>query len=106
MFKALVNESTSEDDHVPFLEINENKVSVRCGYNALHPMKSEHFIGWIKLFGIKGQKQLELGSAQFWPEHAEPVALFSVADIKQYDKLVGVSYCNVHGIFESEIAVE
>lgn len=106
MFKALVNESADEDDHVPFLEINENKVSIRCGYNALHPMKPEHFIGWIKLFGVKGQRQVELGSVQFWPEYAEPVALFSVTDITQYEKLIGVSYCNAHGIFESEIIVE
>lgn len=81
MFKALIHEPTDENDHVPFIEISENKVSIRCGYNALHSMKPEHFIGWIKLFGVKGDKQIELGSAQFWPEHAEPVALFSVTDI-------------------------
>ena len=74
MFKSIVHDFVEGNKHVPFIEVAENKVSVRCGKDAMHPSTDAHYIGWIKLYGLKDKVLLELGSAQFWPGLTEPVA--------------------------------
>ena len=106
MFKALVHDPVEGSKHVPFIEVNENKVHIRCGKNELHASTAAHYIGWIKLYGLKDNKLIELGSTTFTPDESVPVTEFQLADIKKYTKLVAASYCNVHGIFESEVTVQ
>ena len=106
MFKGMIHEPVEGNKHVPFVEVHENKVSVRCGKDALHPTTDAHYIGWIKLYGLKDKVLLELGSVTFWPGMAEPVAHFQIPDIKRFSKLVAASYCNLHGIYESEVALQ
>lgn len=105
-FKAYIKEEKSEaNKHVPHITINGNDVTVKCGKTDMHPTSEAHYGGYIKLFGQKDAILFELGTAQFWPGMCNPVALFSLVDIKKYSKLVAVFYCNTHGIFENEIAV-
>ena len=106
MFKSIIHEPVEGNKHVPHIEVADNKVTIRCGKDALHPMKADHYIGWIKLYGLKDKVLLELGTAQFWPDMTEAVALFQVPDIKRFSKLVAASYCNLHGIYEAEVTVQ
>ena len=104
--KTYIKDLDLTNKHTPHIEVTENKVSVRCGKDAMHPTSDTHYIGWIKLYGLKDKVLFELGSVTLWPGLLEPVALFSVNDIKRFTKLVAVSYCNTHGIFENEVQLQ
>ena len=106
MFKSIIHEPVEGNKHVPFIEVQDNKVSIKCGKDAMHPSTEAHYIGWIKLYGLKDKILIELGSAQFWPGLSEPLTQFQIPEIKRFSKLVAVSYCNLHGIYESEIALQ
>ena len=105
MFKSIVQQGPETNQHVPFVEVKENTVRIRCGKNTLHPSTAAHYISWIKLYGQKDKALVELGSTTFWPEYSLPVTEFQLADIKKYSKLVAVSYCNLHGIYETTVDV-
>lgn len=77
MFKGSIKENIEGNKHIPYIEITDkNKVSIRCGKDAMHPTTESHYIGWIKLYGLKEKVLMELGVATFWPGLAEPVAHF------------------------------
>lgn len=103
-FKAYIREEKNEaNKHVPHIELDGNRVTVKAGRDALHASSESHYEGWLKLYGNMNNVLYELGTAQFWPGMCEPVAVFQVVDIKRFSKLVAVSYCNNHGIYENEI---
>jgi superoxide reductase len=106
MFKAIIHEPVEGNKHVPHIEVADNKITVKCGKDAMHPTTDAHYIGWIKLYGLKDKILLELGSVQFWPGLSDPVAMFQIPDIKRFSKLVATSYCNLHGIYESEVTLQ
>ncbi|BAI80489.1 superoxide reductase [Deferribacter desulfuricans SSM1] len=113
------------EKHVPVIELPEKieagkefVVNVSVGKEIAHPNTTEHFIGWIALyFKPENGNVYNLGRAEFTahgestegankgPAFTEPSALFKVK-LNQPGKLVAVSYCNIHGLWESEVEVK
>lgn len=84
----------STEKHVPVIEVEGNKVTVKVG-SVAHPMLPEHFIQWIYLVTKDGaqRKCLEPGK--------QPEAVFALAE---GDEVVGAyEYCNLHGLWKKEV---
>jgi superoxide reductase len=106
------------EKHVPVIETEVCKdgkysVKVSVGKEIAHPNTTEHFIAWVALyFKSADGKVLELGRADFsahgqaaagantGPAYAEPFACFKVK-LTGAGTLTAVSYCNIHGLWES-----
>lgn len=99
------------EKHVPVIEILEKgetmKVEVTVGKEIKHPNTQEHHIAWIELYFKPEDSKFPvmIGRAEFTVHNedmaTEPVAQFSLkADRK--GKLMALSYCNIHGLWESE----
>ncbi len=87
-------------------------VKLCVGAEIAHPNTPEHYIAWIKLFfkPAGGKFAAELGELSFSAHGdpaAEPKGCLRVT-LKESGTLVALSYCNLHGLWESsaEIAVE
>ena len=81
------------EKHVPVIEIEGNKVTVKVG-SVAHPMMEEHSIQWIVLETEQGRQRKTLKPGE------EPVAVFAIAD---GDKVVeAYEYCNLHGLWKAE----
>lgn len=82
------------EKHVPEVEVNGNKVSVKVG-SVEHPMTVEHHIAFIVLVTEKTVQRVDLLPT------GKPVAEFVIADD---DKAVAAyEYCNLHGLWVAEI---
>ncbi len=114
------------EKHVPVIDAPESvaageafEVMVTVGKEVPHPNTTEHFIAWIDLYfrPDKGKFIHHAGRVTFQahgesakgpnqgPVYAHPKALFSV-QIGEPGTLIACSYCNVHGLWESEQRVE
>ena len=102
-FASIVH-TNDDGKHTPFFEIDGKVVNIKCGEKAMHPTTAAHYISRIELYGkLKSNNTLALiGQAIFTPGEIEPIAVFRVAKIEEYSKLVATSYCNLHGIYASE----
>lgn len=94
---TLLEEKTKEQEgnekHVPIIEIDGNKVTVKVG-SVPHPMEKEHHISLIQLIkdgNVVVGKRLNPGE--------EPKAEFCLEDTKN---LKARELCNVHGLWISE----
>ena len=113
------------EKHVPVIELPQEiktgehfLVTVSVGKEIPHPNTTEHFIGWIALYfkPAEGKFVHQLGKAEFaahgesaegankGPAHTEPLATFKTK-LDKPGTLVAVSYCNIHGLWESSVAV-
>ena len=119
--KDLIQESDfKKEKHVPVIEVvekNENKckLHVSVGKEIPHPNTTEHHICWIEVYfkPDDGKFPYLLGSFSFDAHGAsvngpntsgvftEPDATF-VAKIDVPGELFTLSYCNIHGLWESE----
>lgn len=83
----------SHEKHIPVVTVEGNKVKVVVG-EVEHPMVPEHSIEWIYLETDKGsqRKLLKAGEA--------PVVTFALEDEKP---LAVYAYCNLHGLWKTEI---
>ncbi len=85
------------------------EVEVSVGKDIPHPNLIEHHIAWIELYAIPDGAQyiVRIGRYEFSPTLEEP---FIKAKIKleKNSKLLALSYCNIHGLWEgtTEVAVE
>lgn len=84
-------------------------VKVSIGDAIAHPNTLEHHIGWIKLFYVaEGSSILvEVADSKF-PAHGEldsftDSSLTTRVKFAKPGKFVAVSYCNIHGLWESEV---
>jgi len=114
------------EKHVPVIEIKGKPqkgepfdVDLSVGYEIPHPHTTDHHIRWIKLFfQPEGEKfTVHLGSYYFeahaesvkgadqGPAKCEPFVTTSVT-LEQPGKLMAISYCNIHGLWESEEEVK
>ena len=86
----------SHEKHIPVVTVEGNKVKVVVG-EVEHPMIEEHSILWVYLETDKGsqRKELAVGSA--------PVVTFALEDEKP---LAVYAYCNLHGLWKTEIKEE
>lgn len=111
------------EKHVPVMDIVAKEgdmytIGLKIGKEVPHPNTTEHFIAYVDLFfkSEDGKFIEHLGRADFTAHGAsiegankgsaytEPVAAFKVK-ITKPGKLTAVSYCNIHGLWESELAI-
>lgn len=109
------------EKHVPVISVLSKEgdvavVEVSVGKEVAHPNTTEHFISYIDLY-YKGDAALQhIGRAEFLAHgesaqganqgalHTEPVAVFK-CKLTKPGVLHAVSYCNIHGLWESELAM-
>jgi superoxide reductase len=91
---TLLEEKTKDssiEKHVPYIEKNDDVVTVKVGQNQDHPMEEKHYIEWIQIIadGASYRRFLKPGD--------KPQATFNInaKDIKARE------YCNVHGLWKS-----
>ena len=90
--EAKTEEQEGKEKHVPVVEIEGNKVTVKVG-SVPHPMEDGHFIELIQLIKdgkVVAQKQLSPGK--------DPEAVFCLDDT---DGIIAREYCNVHGLWKN-----
>ena len=92
----LLEEKTAEQEgkekHVPIVEQEGGKVSVKVG-SVPHPMEQEHHIELIQVYD--GDKIL---AEKFLHPGDEPLAEFTVGEVSD---LKAKALCNVHGLWVS-----
>jgi len=91
---TLLEEKTKDssiEKHVPYIEKNDDVVTVKIGQNQDHPMEEKHYIEWIQIIadGTSYRK--------FLKPRDKPQASFNIRakDIQARE------YCNVHGLWKS-----
>ena len=84
----------SREKHIPVASVAGNLVRVVVG-SVEHPMAEEHSILWVELKSDRGvqRKNLVVGEA--------PVVEFALVDGEK--PLEVYAYCNLHGLWKSEI---
>lgn len=112
------------EKHVPVIECPNGlkkgefcDVVVSVGKEIPHPNTTEHFINWIALYFKPAEGNIyNLGRAEFLahgestkgpnqgPAYTNPVACFKVK-LDEPGKLIAESYCNIHGLWESEVDI-
>ncbi|MBN1834649.1 MAG: class II SORL domain-containing protein [Spirochaetales bacterium] len=114
-----------QEKHSPVIECPDSakagekfQVTVSVGKEIAHPNTTEHHIRWIQLFfkpdGDKFSYQLanceftahgeSAKGANQGPAFSEPSVTVSVA-LKEPGTLFGLSFCNIHGLWESSKTV-
>lgn len=108
------------EKHVPVIEAPEQasadenvQIKVTVGKEISHPNTAEHHIVWTKLF-FKADDSLfpiEIGDYAF-SAHAHPdqrtvaaetsPTLAATVKFKSSGKLMALSYCNIHGLWQGE----
>ncbi|MBP2030534.1 superoxide reductase [Methanohalophilus levihalophilus] len=105
-------DSQSVARHLPTIEVLRNHggsgkdyIRVVVGKNAKHPNESEHHIKWIELYAhTKMLNVVKIGRVNFTPG-TEPDAIFRLVYFGKYREFCAVSYCNVHGLWQSCIEI-
>lgn len=82
----------AKEKHVPVLELDGNKVTVKVGEVA-HPMTPEHYILFVEV--VAGDKVYRHDFKE-GDENAEATFLIEEQD------LVARAYCNMHGFWSSK----
>ncbi|NLY19921.1 MAG: superoxide reductase [Tissierellia bacterium] len=119
----MLNETIKSGDwkgekHVPVIKVKEAKagepvkVRVSIGDEIPHPNTFEHHIAWIKVFfkPEKGAAPVEVASTQL-SAHGE-LGVFTEPALKfkftpeGNGTLYALSYCNIHGLWQSEEKIE
>lgn len=85
----------AQEKHVPVIEVEGNKVTVKVGSIA-HPMEEAHYITAVELYN--GEMLIERKT--LLPGQI-PQAIYE--NVSSADKLKALAYCNIHGIWESNI---
>jgi len=105
------------DRHSPFVHCATSakkgekfSVRVQMGNEYKHPDDFDHYISYIQLFDgetLLGQMTYMAGAQGSAPANAS--AIFEIVPTKAKMKLVAMSYCTKHGVWESdsvEVSVE
>ena len=83
----------SSEKHLPVYVLNNNLLEVTIG-STMHPMSEEHNISWVYVETEKG------GQRKMLRVNEEPKTIFSLVD----DKPLSIfAYCNLHGLWKTEI---
>ncbi|MEN3042588.1 MAG: class II SORL domain-containing protein [Fervidobacterium sp.] len=104
------------EKHVPVIEAPDVvkkgewfEVTVCVGKEIPHPNLVEHYIVWIELYAMpEGAPYiLRIGRYEFSPTLEEPFVKTKIK-LEKNSKLIALSYCNIHGLWEGskEIKVE
>lgn len=81
----------AQEKHVPVAEIKDGKIFVTVG-SVEHPMTEEHYIEWIAVVTDKETERVSLSPGE------KPQAVFT-----DKGSAVIYAYCNLHGLWKSEI---
>lgn len=98
------------EKHVPVLEIvtcketGEKAVKVVVGKDVAHPNTVEHHIKWVALYGVKNGLALHLATFDLGPAYGKPTVVVH-ANLDGLSELIAVEYCNLHGLWESSLAL-
>lgn len=84
----------AQEKHVPVVEIEGNKVTVKVG-SVPHPMTEPHLIEWIYLQTKFGGQYRRLTPTD------KPEAVFLLAEGDT--PLAAYEYCNLHGLWKAAI---
>lgn len=94
-----------KEKHVPVIETGKDTVTVTVGKETPHPNTMEHHIDWVALYGVKEDGGvIDLGRMTFTPTYTNPTATYSVP-LAGFKTLYAMSYCNIHGLWESSLAL-
>ena len=101
------------EKHVPVVvvpvEVKKGEpfeVEVSVGKEIKHPNTMEHHIEWIDLYvKVENKPIVHLGRFEFEPVFTDPIIKTQIK-LEQNAKLIVVSYCNLHGLWEGSIEVE
>ena len=103
--------SPGYEKHLPIIEIGRGHrsedpiVRVIVCKEGPHKMAEEHHVAYVELFGVKeGQNPVALGRAAFNRKLTKPNVRFCV-DPSEFDSLVAIAYCRIHGIWINEVEV-
>ena len=105
------SESEGKEKHVPFIlatdcsSCGEIGVTIKVGKEIFHPSTPEHYIQYVELFGInKDDKLVFLTKFILSKENTIP---YLKTHIKKgvFKKLLALSSCNIHGLWEREIEI-
>ena len=110
------------EKHVPVITAPDTvkagekvQIGLEVGKDIAHPNTTEHHISWIKLYYVQEGTTLpyEVARLEFnvhggavaganeGPVFAEAAGTVT-ATFKKSGKLIATSYCNIHGLWESE----
>lgn len=124
MKDLLQNADWKKEKHVPVIELKDSQikgevvVEVSVGKEIAHPNTTEHHISWLALYFLpNGEKfPYQLGKVDF-STHGESVqgpntsTIYVVPKVtvtfktEKSGNLLAVSYCNIHGLWESSINI-
>ncbi len=109
------------EKHAPVIKVQENigidepvAIELIVGEDIPHPNTVEHHIAWMKLYFIPEGSPIaqQVGEIEFTAHGDAPVANEGAvhalsrgviyATFKKSGKLIATSYCNFHGLWESE----
>jgi len=90
-FMEETTEDSSVEKHVPFIIIEEEKVTVRVGESTAHPMEEKHYIEWIEVL-VDGKSY-----RHFLKPGDKPEAVFFISG----EDITAREYCNIHGLWKS-----
>jgi len=103
-------EQEGKEKHVPVIELvdcpdcGEKVVKITVGKETPHPNTIEHHIKWIMLFGIKGGLAVHVATFDLGPTYGVPTVV-THANLGDFSELIAIEYCNIHGLWESSLAL-
>lgn len=91
--EAKVSKDKGKEKHVPVLEIEGNKITVKLG-SIPHPMDKDHYIELIEIMG--GEEVI--ASKRCYPGDKAEAEFF----LEKTEGVTARAYCNIHGLWKSE----
>ncbi len=92
---TLIKTKTTDEGrekHLPVIVKDKNEITINVG-SVPHPMEDEHYIEWIEVITDKAIYRTNLNPGD------NPTAKFTV----DTDRVSVRAYCNIHGLWESEL---
>ncbi len=111
------------EKHVPAIEVNKSgdervEITASVGKEIAHPNTTEHHINWIELYFLPaGEKHpYQVGRYEFAAHGAStegpdtsdvysPPEVSTALNTSKSGTLIAKSYCNIHGLWTSEVDV-
>ena len=99
-----------KEKHVPVIErvsceeCGKNAVKITVGKETAHPNTVEHHIKWIALFGVKNGIAIHIATFDLGPSFGVPTVV-AHGNLEGLTELIAVEYCNLHGLWESALAL-
>lgn len=84
----------AQEKHLPVVEREGDIITVKVG-EIFHPMEEKHSIQWVTLQTRQGTQRKHL------PPTGEPVVRFALIDGDEPQSVY--AYCNLHGLWKTEL---